>query len=72
MRQLALLAVPVLVGCTTTEVVRIPPPTTLTAPHEVPRLYGDDNEAFLRLLEEMELEIKICNTHKRLIRDFYD
>lgn len=61
-----------LVGCTSVEVVRIAPPETLVSPHETPRLSGDDNESLVRLAEEMEAEIDLCNAHKQLIREFYE
>lgn len=67
------IAVPLfLMGCTTVEVVRIAPPETLVTPHEIPYLLGDDNESLIRLAEEQEAEILLCNTHKQLIREFYE
>lgn len=62
----------VLMGCTTIEVVRIAPPETLVATQEVPALDGTDNEALVRLAEKLEAQLKLCNTHKQLIQEFYD
>jgi len=71
MRYLLIFSPFILVGCTTVEVVRIPPPATLVTPHEIPHLDGRENSALVRLAEEQEAELRLCNVHKQLIREFY-